>query len=110
MLARTQIALGHYPCGPKKAASSELVCPNVGWSNAIPAAKAKVDLTIGGEKLCFTGIGYHDKNWGIGLLQSRSSRGIGGTQKSELTRWSGSIQLALMERSIFLAMWLEMAI
>lgn len=41
-----------------------MVCPHIGWANAIPAASAVVDLAIGGEKVQFTGIGYHDQNWG----------------------------------------------
>lgn len=38
--------------------------PHVGWANAVPDANAVVDVTIGDERLAFTGYGYHDKNWG----------------------------------------------
>ena len=41
-----------------------MICPHVGWANAIPDSNAVVDLTVSGEKLTFTGYGYHDKNWG----------------------------------------------
>lgn len=35
--------------------------PHIGWANAVPDAKAKVDFEIGGVALAFTGPGYHDK-------------------------------------------------
>lgn len=37
------------------------VAPYIGWVNAVPDAMASVDLVIGGSKLSFTGVGYHDK-------------------------------------------------
>ena len=58
------MAPAHYPCGPNKPGSSEVIIPGVGWSNAVPDSHATVDFTINGRRLVFTGIGYHDKNWG----------------------------------------------
>jgi len=37
------------------------VSPEIGWANAMPDADAIADFTILGEKLQFTGAGYHDK-------------------------------------------------
>jgi hypothetical protein len=36
----------------------------MGWVNPIPDANGAVDITIGTEKLSFTGHGYEDKIWG----------------------------------------------
>ncbi|KAJ6114510.1 hypothetical protein N7486_000288 [Penicillium sp. IBT 16267x] len=58
------IAPALLPCGPDPPFSSEQVCPHVGWVSAVPASTAIVDLTIGGETIAFTGVGYHDHNWG----------------------------------------------
>ncbi|KAF4332253.1 hydroxyneurosporene synthase [Fusarium beomiforme] len=55
---------GHYVCGPLEGGQPERVLPHVGWVNVMPAADAAVDVTIWGEKIKFTGNGYHDKNWG----------------------------------------------
>ncbi|KAL3476560.1 hypothetical protein BJX99DRAFT_246756 [Aspergillus californicus] len=57
-------APAHYPCGPAVAGQDMQIAPHVGWANAIPAAAATVQLVILGEAFEFTGIGYHDKNWG----------------------------------------------
>jgi hypothetical protein len=45
--------------------STELVSPNIGWSNAIPDSHATVDMSLNGTSLTFRGSGYHDKNWGV---------------------------------------------
>ncbi|CVK98772.1 uncharacterized protein FMAN_08448 [Fusarium mangiferae] len=55
---------GHYVCGPLEAGQNMKVLPNVGWVNVMPAADAAVDVKINGQKIKFTGNGYHDKNWG----------------------------------------------
>lgn len=34
----------------------------------MPGAHATVDLTFRGEEMHYTGVGYHDKNWGDGLM------------------------------------------
>lgn len=34
--------------------------PHIGWANAIPDAVTRVDLTVGGTQVRFTGVGYHD--------------------------------------------------
>jgi hypothetical protein len=66
----SQVAPAHYPCsirgipGSNIPVNNELLFPNVGWANAIPDSNAVVDLTIGNNSLSFTGLGYHDKNWG----------------------------------------------
>ncbi|KAL3459317.1 hypothetical protein BJX64DRAFT_205421 [Aspergillus heterothallicus] len=54
----------HYPCGPAVAGQNLQVAPHIGWANAIPSANAEVQLNVQGEELAFTGLGYHDKNWG----------------------------------------------
>ncbi|KAL2846370.1 hypothetical protein BJY01DRAFT_175470 [Aspergillus pseudoustus] len=54
----------HSPCGAAVPGQNLQVAPHIGWANAIPAAEADVQLTVKGEELSFTGIGYHDKNWG----------------------------------------------
>lgn len=41
-----------------------MLFPHVGWANILPGALGTVDITFRGEKTHFTGIGYHDKNWG----------------------------------------------
>lgn len=41
-----------------------MLMPGIGWANAIPDAKATVHFEVGGKKLAFSGVGYHDKNWG----------------------------------------------
>ena len=37
--------------------------PHIGWSNAIPDARALASFTVNDKSLAFEGIGYHDKNW-----------------------------------------------
>lgn len=64
MVSINQVSPGHYPCNKAELFSDEMICPHVGWANAIPDANAIVDLTVSGEKLTFLGYGYHDKNWG----------------------------------------------
>ncbi|KAH6985119.1 hypothetical protein EDB80DRAFT_822716 [Ilyonectria destructans] len=58
-------APAHYACSLDKPGQSEEVVPNIGWANAQPDATAAADFVIDGTKLCFTGNGYHDKNWGL---------------------------------------------
>ncbi|KAL4963061.1 uncharacterized protein BDV14DRAFT_95822 [Aspergillus stella-maris] len=58
------IAPPHYPCGPAEAAQGMQLAPGIGWANAVPDAISDVHLTVYGQNLDFTGIGYHDKNWG----------------------------------------------
>jgi hypothetical protein len=41
-----------------------LITPNVGWSNILPGAISTVSLNLRGEEMHYTGVGYHDKNWG----------------------------------------------
>jgi len=53
-----------YPCGPARAGENMELVPNAGYSNGLPDAASTVDLLIGGERLAFTGAGYHDKGWG----------------------------------------------
>jgi hypothetical protein len=36
------------------------VMPHIGWSNAIPDAKADIDLSVNGTRVKFSGVGYHD--------------------------------------------------
>ncbi|KAJ7693083.1 hypothetical protein B0H17DRAFT_981939 [Mycena rosella] len=62
------VAPAHYPCGPAVAGQNMEVGPGIGWANAVPDAAAAVKLTVGGTKLVFKGLGYHDKNWGNELF------------------------------------------
>ena len=55
------VAPGHYPCGPVRSGENIMVTPEIGWANAVPDAVADVDFTLGGVKLAFKGVGYHDK-------------------------------------------------
>ncbi|OAP64514.1 hypothetical protein AYL99_00486 [Fonsecaea erecta] len=55
---------GHYPCSPLVEGANELIMPNVGWVNVLPAADASVHMNFGGTPMIFNGNGYHDKNWG----------------------------------------------
>ena len=52
--------IGAYPCGSGAGETMEIM-PNIGWANAVPDADSKVDFTIQGGRLAFTGPGYHDK-------------------------------------------------
>ncbi|KAL2869747.1 uncharacterized protein BJX67DRAFT_391755 [Aspergillus lucknowensis] len=58
------VAPAHYPCGPAEASKALEIAPHIGWANAIPGGNADVQLTVRGHPLEFTGVGYHDKNWG----------------------------------------------
>ncbi|KAL4780297.1 hypothetical protein BJX76DRAFT_49533 [Aspergillus varians] len=63
-LTLQSVAPPHYPCGPVAAGESLQVAPHVGWANAVPDAISTVQLSVRGYPYEFTGIGYHDKNWG----------------------------------------------
>lgn len=56
-----QIAPPHLPCGGPAAGQTEELMPGIGWVNAVPDAKATIDFEIAGNKLAFSGVGYHDK-------------------------------------------------
>jgi hypothetical protein len=56
-----QVAPPTLPCSPPKAGGNEIFMPGVGWASAVPDAKATVEFDVAGEKLQFTGVGYHDK-------------------------------------------------
>lgn len=57
-------APAHYPCSPNLPGQTQLHLERFFWSNAIPDADVSVDVKINGTAMTFTGIGYHDKNWG----------------------------------------------
>ncbi|KAI1360748.1 hypothetical protein F5Y08DRAFT_316742 [Xylaria arbuscula] len=57
-------APAHYPCDPNIHGVTQLHLPRFFWSNAVPDADVTVDLTVGNTPVRFSGIGYHDKNWG----------------------------------------------
>jgi len=44
-----------------EAGASEVILPHVGWANAVPDARATVDIEVNGTAISFSGIGYHDK-------------------------------------------------
>ncbi|KAJ3551131.1 hypothetical protein NM688_g4907 [Phlebia brevispora] len=64
----TSTAPAHFPCSSDISSAGQRLnlgpTPIFGWLNAMPDADAFVDLDINGTSLSFTGIGYHDKNWG----------------------------------------------
>lgn len=63
------IAPAHYPDGhPPGSQASTFVSPLLGWVNAIPAGTANCKIVVQGQPFSFTGVGYHDKNWGSLLL------------------------------------------
>ncbi|KAL8334438.1 hypothetical protein RB598_008945 [Gaeumannomyces tritici] len=65
------IALPHYPCSPVHANETMEGMSGVGWTNAVPAARASIDVAINGTRLQFEGLGYHDKNWGVRPLREK---------------------------------------
>ncbi|KZT50782.1 hypothetical protein CALCODRAFT_477969 [Calocera cornea HHB12733] len=69
-LKLSSIGPHHAQCGPATKGASLLVVPHLGWANSIPDADAVVDINFNGKPLKFTGVGYHDSNWGDqGLLE-----------------------------------------
>lgn len=60
----------HFACGPDAIGADELLVHSHGiaWSNAIPDSDAHFELTIGTEKLSWSGTAYHDKVWGTGYI------------------------------------------
>ncbi|KAL2784732.1 hypothetical protein BJX66DRAFT_329778 [Aspergillus keveii] len=62
------IAPAHYPCGPAEAGQNLQIAPHIGWANAVPDADATVQFTIHDQPFEFTGIGYHDQNFGSASL------------------------------------------
>ena len=55
------VAPPHLPCGLPESGATEMLMPGIGWANAVPDAKATVNFEVGGKKLAFSGVGYHDK-------------------------------------------------
>jgi hypothetical protein len=55
------LAEGHYPCGPVGVGENMMVAPQIGWANAVPDAAADVDMILGGTRVAYKGVGYHDK-------------------------------------------------
>lgn len=47
--------------------ASEVILPHVGWINAVPDARATVDIEVNGTAVNFSGTGYHDKVRGVTL-------------------------------------------
>lgn len=65
LVPHLQVAPASYGCSLDKPGVQEIVFNNVGWAVAIPDANAVVNLDVRGSQLSFTGLGYHDHNWGI---------------------------------------------
>lgn len=65
-----QTVAPRYPCAAEEPGANQAVVPHIGWANAVPDATATLDFTINGEDHSFTGIGYHDKNWGDGTFDA----------------------------------------
>ncbi|KAK9423297.1 putative Hydroxyneurosporene synthase protein [Seiridium unicorne] len=70
-LSLTSRAPAHYPSGPAQAGLSMEVMPGVGWANAVPDGDAEVYYVVNGTEIKFSGVGYHDKNWGTSPFLSR---------------------------------------
>ncbi|KAG8158187.1 hypothetical protein KVR01_011948 [Diaporthe batatas] len=64
----TSVSPPRYPCDPNIAGATEEIMPDVYSSNAVPDSDATVELIIGGQAFNFEGYGYHDKRWGVNLL------------------------------------------
>ncbi|RAK96675.1 uncharacterized protein BO80DRAFT_416167 [Aspergillus ibericus CBS 121593] len=59
------------PCStPTQFDLSLALGPDLGWVSLVPGSRAVVDLLVDGHPLQFTGVGYHDKNWGSRPFQS----------------------------------------
>ncbi|GKZ24344.1 hypothetical protein AbraIFM66951_011125 [Aspergillus brasiliensis] len=55
----------HLPCSTPKQVDRALgLGEGLGWVGIVPDSHATVELVVDGEKVQFTGRGYHDKNWG----------------------------------------------
>ncbi|KAK9787385.1 putative Hydroxyneurosporene synthase protein [Seiridium cardinale] len=70
-ISLTSRAPAHYPSGPAQAGLSMEVMPGVGWANAVPDGDAEVYYMVNGTEITFSGVGYHDKNWGTSSFLSR---------------------------------------
>ncbi|KAI0698493.1 hypothetical protein BC835DRAFT_1334444 [Cytidiella melzeri] len=59
-------APAHFPCAPTSAGAGQTLKlgQSLGWFNAVPDARAKVNLNVSGTPVEYSGHGYHDKNWG----------------------------------------------
>ncbi|GIJ90247.1 hypothetical protein Asppvi_009200 [Aspergillus pseudoviridinutans] len=55
----------HTPCGDDRLRLGGSTV-GIGWASLLPDAEASVDVLVGGERVRFTGVGYHDKNWSDG--------------------------------------------
>ncbi|ETS82455.1 hypothetical protein PFICI_04331 [Pestalotiopsis fici W106-1] len=64
------VAPAHNPCGPIQTGSDLLVAPSIGWTNPLPDADISVDLVTTTGPVKYSGVGYHDKNWGSQLFPS----------------------------------------
>jgi hypothetical protein len=64
LIEYNSVAPAHTACGTNTFNSSLFYSPALYWKNPIPDALAKVDLTINGTKLQFTGRGYYDGAFG----------------------------------------------
>jgi hypothetical protein len=51
----------HTPCGDHRLRLGDTGTVGVGWASLLPDAEASVDVLVGGERVRFTGVGYHDK-------------------------------------------------
>ncbi|KAL3457338.1 hypothetical protein BJX64DRAFT_280677 [Aspergillus heterothallicus] len=61
-------APAHYPCGRAEPGQNLQIAPHIGWANAVPDAEATVEFIVNGQRFEFTGIGYHDQNFGSASL------------------------------------------
>ncbi|OSC98917.1 hypothetical protein PYCCODRAFT_1427569 [Trametes coccinea BRFM310] len=51
------------PAGAELNAAEEIFYKQLGWATSQPGGPARVDVTLSGSRLQFTGQGYHDANW-----------------------------------------------
>ncbi|PKX96163.1 uncharacterized protein P174DRAFT_483410 [Aspergillus novofumigatus IBT 16806] len=70
----------HTPCGDDRlrlgGGTGSTGAVGIGWASLLPDAEASVDVLVGGERVRFTGVGYHDKdvdrakNWSDGPFEA----------------------------------------
>ncbi|GFF82314.1 hypothetical protein IFM53868_03431 [Aspergillus udagawae] len=60
----------HTPCGDDRLRLGGGRTIGIGWASLLPDAQASVDVLVEGERVQFTGVGYHDKNWSDGPFEA----------------------------------------
>ncbi|GFF67918.1 hypothetical protein IFM61392_06072 [Aspergillus lentulus] len=69
----SSVANPHTPCGDNRLRlgdTGSTGAVGIGWASLLPDAEASVDVLVGGARVRFTGVGYHDKNWSDGPFEA----------------------------------------